>query len=86
MSPVQSRPSNSVDLCQSTVAIESNFVSSSSKGIYNSKLILFILWLFDNNHHEVINNEMLPLMIEEDCADEMNYRKRLEKFEAAMAN
>ena len=86
MSPVQSRPSNSVDLRQSTVAIESNFVSSSSKGTYNSKLVLFTLWLFDNNHREVINNELLPLMIEEDCADEINYRKRMEKFEAAMAN
>jgi len=84
MSPVQSRPSNSCQ--QSTVAIESNSESSSSKGTYNSKLVLFTLWLFDNNHHEVINDEPLPLMIEEDCTDELNYRKRLEKFEAAMAN
>ena len=82
MPPVQSKPSNSIDLRRSTVAIESNFVSSSSKGTYNSKLVLFALWLFDNNHHEFLDDELLPLMIQEDCADEATFKKRMEKFEA----
>jgi hypothetical protein len=76
MPPVQSKPSKSIDLRQSTVAIESNFVSSSSKGTYNSKLVLFVLWLYDNNHHEFIDDELLPVMIQEDCGDEENFRKR----------
>jgi hypothetical protein len=83
MPPVQSKPSNnSIDLRRSTVAIESNFVSSSSKGTYNSKLVLFALWLFDNDHREFLDDELLPLMIQEDCVDEATFKKRMERFEA----
>ncbi|KAL7524807.1 hypothetical protein ACHAXR_003117, partial [Thalassiosira sp. AJA248-18] len=67
-------PVSPVDMRRSTREISNSFVSESSSGhTYIPRLILFILWLFDN-HQDIINPIFLPEMAKLDDTDSHNYR------------
>ena len=62
-----------VDLRQSTDNIENNFVGDSTKDTYYQKLVIFMMWLFDN-HQAFICDNILTEMKEKDAADDAVYR------------
>lgn len=65
MPPIQSKP---VELRKQATNIEQSFVANSSRKTYNAKLVLFMIWLYEN-HPSYLVDDVLAKMKENDEKD-----------------